>query len=80
MDNIVTQGRSASDVVFEQAKKNLENHFGIKDPEEATRAELKAQIFEALKQGDAKWEQEHPESAERDYEPVVGGAKEVVMD
>ena len=64
MDNIV-------------ARKNLENHFGaMKDPEEATREDLKAQIFEALKQGDAKWGQEHPESAEKDYEPVAGGAKE----
>ncbi|KAF9138339.1 hypothetical protein BGX30_009268 [Mortierella sp. GBA39] len=81
MDNIVARGRSASDQLFEQARKNLENSFGgMKDPQEATREELKAQIFKALKQEDAKWNQEHPESAEKDYEPVVvGGAKEEVV-
>ncbi|KAH7046295.1 hypothetical protein BKA57DRAFT_494075 [Linnemannia elongata] len=79
MDSMVTRGRSASDRLFEQARKNFEN--GMKGSEEATRKELKAQIFEAFKQGDAKWEQEHPESAEKDYEPVVagGGAKEKVV-
>ncbi|KAF8947272.1 hypothetical protein BGZ47_009766 [Haplosporangium gracile] len=77
MDGTVAHGRSASDILFEEAHRDFANHFGGKvDPEKATREELKTQVFETLKQGDAKWNREHLESATQDYEPA---AKEQVI-
>ncbi|KAF9909348.1 hypothetical protein EC991_008733 [Linnemannia zychae] len=72
----MARGRSATDMIFEQARRNFANQV---DPEEATRQQLKAQIFETFQQGDAKWDKEHPESATQDYEPVVAAQEEVVM-
>ncbi|KAG0273670.1 hypothetical protein BGZ95_010534 [Linnemannia exigua] len=80
----LARGRSATDMIFEQARKNFGG--GGQDPEEATREQLKAQIFETFQQGDKKWDQEHPESAMKDYEPIVGAGagegtqEEVVME
>ncbi|KAG0378036.1 MAG: hypothetical protein J3R72DRAFT_455256 [Linnemannia gamsii] len=79
----LARGRSATDMIFEQARKNFANSFGGEGlEEEATREQLKAQILETFQQGDAKWDQEHPESAMKDYEPVVGEGtqEEVVME
>ncbi|KAG0312652.1 hypothetical protein BGZ97_010977 [Linnemannia gamsii] len=77
MDRMVTRGRSASDMLFEEARKNFANNFG------AAKEELKAQILEAFKKGDEKWDQEHPEDATQDYEPIVktqGAQEEVVIE
>ncbi|KAF9132141.1 hypothetical protein BGW39_000717 [Mortierella sp. 14UC] len=77
----LARGRSATDMIFEQARRNFANQLNL---EEATRRQLKSQIFEIFKQGDAKWDQEHPESATQDYEPVVpaagAGQEEFVME
>ncbi|KAG0287020.1 hypothetical protein BGZ96_008994 [Linnemannia gamsii] len=77
MDRMVARGRSGSDMLFEEARKNFAKNFGAK-LEETTKKELKTQIFEAFKKGDEKWNQEHPEDATQDYEPAVrtGGAQE----
>ncbi|KAF9091059.1 hypothetical protein BGX29_002679 [Mortierella sp. GBA35] len=72
--------RSPTDMILEQARRNLLNI----DPEEVMRQQLKSQIFQALKEGDAKWDQDHPESATQDYESVDaaanGGQEEDVME
>ncbi|KAF9921695.1 hypothetical protein FBU30_008233 [Linnemannia zychae] len=71
MKGLESRGSSKlTDQILERARENLE--YAFKEQEKETpREHVRAQILEALREGDLKWNQDHPEQATQDYDPAV---------